>query len=60
MSAAKRIPPGCRRVQLVLDTEVVEKTKQIAGLIPLSRFVQDVLEREIGRRSRTTKDESHA
>ena len=42
-------------IHLTLDREVVSKTRELAGLVPFSRFVEDLLRKEIGRQSRESR-----
>jgi len=38
-----------QRITITIDPRVVNKTKEIAGLVPLSRFVESLLRKEIER-----------
>jgi hypothetical protein len=46
-----------RQVEMTIDPEVWRKGKEIAGLIPFSRFVEDLLKKEISRRTRRGAEE---
>lgn len=44
-----------KKFALSLDAQVVERTKELAGLVPFSRYVEDLLRKEIAKAESSNK-----